>query len=184
MIWTIGVILFIVVILLWLAQSYNHLVRLYAVVREAWSGVEVQLQRRYDLVPQLVETVKQYQIHEREVLQTVTDMRTRSMQADSLEEKSTAEAGLSNALKSLFAVSENYPNLKANENFMQLQQELSRLEDEIQLARRYYNGATRNYNILVQSFPSRIVAHVFGFSEQPYFTLHTSKAHEPPEMPF
>jgi LemA protein len=178
------VIAIIALIALWAMQSYNSLVRLKNIVQEAWSGIDVQLKRRYDLVPNLVKVVKQYSVHEKEVLENVTKMRNMSANTQGVEKKAAAEAGLTGALKSLFAVAENYPNLKANENFLKLQDELSRLEEEIQLARRYYNGAARNYNITVESFPSRIIAGAFGFSEQPYFELDTEEARKNPDITF
>ena len=169
---------------LWLIQGYNQLIHAHAVVKEAWSGIDVQLQRRYDLIPNLVKTVKQYSIHEKDVLENVTKMRSSSMQADSVDQKAEYEAQLTSALKTLFAVAENYPDLKANENFMQLQNQLSQLEDEVQLARRYYNGAARNYNIIVQSFPSHLIASLFGFTQESYFTLSRDEEREAPDIQF
>lgn len=180
---TISILVICALILIWLIQGYNGLVRLKAIVSEAWSGIDVQLKRRYDLIPNLVTVVKQYSIHEKEILENITKMRSISMNETDIEKKAAAESHLTNALKTLFAVSENYPNLKANENFLHLQNELAKLEDEIQLARRYYNGAARNYNISVKSFPSRIIALIFSFNEQPYFTL-PSTDREAPEINF
>ena len=171
-------------IALWSLQSYNGLVRLKAMLNEAWSGINVQLKRRYDLIPNLVATVKEYRMHEKEVLENVTTMRAVSMNAQDIASKSTAEAGLTSALKTLFAVAENYPNLKANENFLSLQSDLSKLEEEIQLARRYYNGTVRNYNIVVHSFPSRIIASIFGFTQQPFFELETTDESKAPKINF
>jgi len=160
-----------ILLILWAIVTYNNLIRLKTLVDEGWSGIDVQLKRRYDLVPNLVAVVKQYAIHEKGVLEDVTKMRAISMGAKSLEEKVAAEKGLTEALKTLFAVAENYPNLKANENFLSLQSELASLETEIQLSRRYYNGASRNYNASVMSFPANIVAKLFGFTPVVYFEI-------------
>lgn len=163
---------------------YNKLVRLRAYVNEAWSGIDVQLKRRYDLIPNLVNTVKGYATHEQEVFENVARMRTAAMGAVGVENKSGAEAGLSGALKTLFAVSENYPELKANTNFLELQKQLSAIEDDLQLSRRYYNGATRNYNIAIQVFPSSIIASLGGFLREPFFELSGDKERENPTVQF
>lgn len=160
-----------ILLILWSVTTYNALVRSKTLVDEGWSGIDVQLKRRYDLIPNLVAVVKQYTIHEKGVLEDVTKMRSISMGAKSLEEKVAAEQGLTAALRTLFAVSEKYPDLKANENFLVLQQELSALETEIQLARRYYNGASRNYNASVMSFPTNLMAKLFGFAPVVYFEI-------------
>jgi LemA protein len=176
----IGIVLFI----LWGMSAYNRLVQLRALTDEGWSGIDVQLKRRYDLIPNLVAVVKQYSIHEKDVLENVTKFRAASMGAHTVEEKAKAEKGLTGALKTLFAVAENYPNLKANENFLTLQQELSTLETEIQLARRYYNGAARNYNVSVASFPSNIIANMFRFEKARYFELGNESEREAPKVKF
>lgn len=152
---------------------FNRLIRMRQMANEAWSGIDVQLKRRSDLIPNLVESVKGYAAHERSVLQEVTDLRgaARALPADDVAHRAQAEGALSVALGKLFAVAENYPDLKASGNFLQLQQQLSDLENEIQMARRYYNGAVRNLNVLVQSFPSSLIAGMFGFSERAYFEL-------------
>lgn len=159
----------------WFVGGYNALVRLYALVQEAWSGIDVQLKRRYDLIPNLVAVVKQYSIHEQSVLENVTKMRSISMQAKTVEEKAQAEGELTQALKTLFAVAENYPNLKANENFMELQKTLTDIEDQIQLARRYYNGTVRNYMIARTSFPTNIIAGIVGFGPASYFEIEPAE---------
>jgi LemA protein len=169
---------------IWFAAAYNGLVTTKALVDEGWSGIDVQLKRRYDLIPNLVATVKQYSFHEKSVLEDVTKFRAAAMGATGPLDKSTTEAGLSGALKTLFAVSERYPDLKANQNFLALQQELSALEHEIQLARRYYNGAARNYNIRVASFPSNIVASVAHFQKVAYFELASSEERKTPRVEF
>lgn len=168
----------------WFIGTFNNLVCLKALIDEAWSGIDVQLKRRYDLIPNLVATVKQYATHEKGIFEEIAQARAASMNATGVAQKAEAEKGLTHALRSLFAVAENYPNLKANENFLSLQKELSSLEHEIQLSRRYYNGAARNYNVLVQSFPSRIAAGMGGFSIVPYFELNSSAERENPRVQF
>ncbi|HBL98664.1 TPA: hypothetical protein DDZ86_03415 [Candidatus Dependentiae bacterium] len=179
-----GILAFVVLVGLWFIQGYNALVRLKAMIDEAWSGINVQLKRRYDLIPNLVAVVKQYSIHEKDVLENIARMRSVSMQATGIEQKAAAEGQLTSALKTLFAVAENYPNLKANENFMSLQKDLSSLEDELQLSRRYYNGAARNYNINVNMFPSRIIAGITGFAVAPFFELESAEERNVPHVQF
>ncbi len=169
---------------LWGISVYNRLVQLQSLSQEGWSGIDVQLKRRYDLVPNLVGVVEGYKIHEKEVLENVTKMRAASMSATTIDGKAEAEKGLTGALKTLFAVAENYPDLKANENFLSLQQELSTLETEIQLARRYYNGTARNLNIAVRSFPSNFIANMFGFAKASYFELDDKAEREAPKVKF
>ncbi len=180
----IGIAAAILVVGFWFMQGYNGLVRLKAMVDEGWSGISVQLKRRYDLIPNLVAVVKQYGIHEKEVLENIARMRSVSMSAVGIEQKAVAEGQLTSALKTLFAVAENYPDLKANQNFMSLQKDLASLEDELQLSRRYYNGAARNYNIGVQMFPSRIIAGVTGFVVAPYFELDSAEERNVPHIQF
>lgn len=172
------------IIVLWFVGSFNSLVNGKALVDEGWSGVDVQLKRRYDLIPNLVAVVKQYASHEKGVFEEVARLRSVSMNATDVAQKAEAEKGLTQALKTLFAVAENYPELKANQNFLSLQKELSAIEHEIQLARRYYNGAARNYNIQVQSFPSRIVAGLGGFNPVSYFELNSAAERENPKVQF
>jgi LemA protein len=152
-----------------LIVSYNRLVRLRNMVREGWSGIDVQLKRRANLIPNLVETVKGYMGHERDLLEKVTDLRSRSMHAGSLGEKQLAENALTGGLARLFAVAEAYPELKASQNFQDLQQQVSEIEDQIQLARRYYNGTVRNLNIAIESFPGNLVAGWFAFQTAEFF---------------
>ena len=170
--------------LLWAVSCYNTFVRLKAMLDEAWSGIDVQLKRRYDLIPNLVATVQGYSVHEKSTLEEVTRMRSVSMHATDVHGKSLAEAGLSHALKTLFAVAERYPDLKANTNFLSLQKELTGIEQEVQLARRYYNGTARNYNMSVQSFPSRIIATMSHFAVVPYFELSSEQEREVPRVKF
>ncbi|GAB6905002.1 Protein LemA [Desulfosarcina cetonica] len=152
-----------------LVLLYNRLVRLRNMVREGWSGIEVQLKRRSNLIPNLVESVKGYMGHERGVLETVSEMRSRSLGAADVSQKQVAENALSAGLARLFAVAENYPELKADRNFQDLQNQLAEIEDQIQLARRYYNGTVRNLNIAVESFPGNLVAGGFGFQPAVFF---------------
>ena len=148
---------------------YNSLVRLRETGETAWSDIDVQLKRRHDLVPNLVETVKGYAGHERETLEAVIEARSRAISADGPEARSRAEAGLTEALRHLFALSESYPELRATENFRHLQRTLVDLEDDIQKSRRYYNAVVRDYNTRVGQVPSNVVARLFGFREREFF---------------
>jgi len=152
---------------------FNSLVRTRQMANEAWSGIDVQLKRRSDLVPNLVEVVKGYAGHERSVLEDVTRLRgaARALPDNDVASRAQAEGALSLALGKLIALAENYPDLKASSNFLELQQELSQLETELQMARRYYNGTVRNQNVLVQSFPSNLIASLFGFGQRQYFEV-------------
>lgn len=152
---------------------FNSLVRTRQMANEAWSGIDVQLKRRSDLVPNLVDAVKGYAGHERSVLEEVTKLRgaARALPDNDVASRAQAETALSLALSKLVALAENYPDLKASQNFLELQQQLSRLETELQMARRYYNGTVRNQNVLVQSFPSNVIASLFGFSQRQYFEV-------------
>ena len=153
---------------MWLVLSFNGLVRRRNRAKEAWADIDVQLKRRYDLIPNLVESVKGYMAHESGVFEKVTEARTRAMGATG-SAKAGAEDMLSGALKSLFAVAENYPQLKANENFLNLQNELTDTEDKIQAARRFYNGNVRDLNTAIQTFPTNLIAGVFGFTAMEFF---------------
>lgn len=159
-------------IALWAMSVYNGLIRLRNLKDEGWSGIDVQLKRRSDLIPNLVQTVKGYAAHEQQTLLQVTEARSMVNSAgDDPAKRMEAENFLTGALRSLFAVAESYPDLKANQNFMQLQEQLSGLEDEIQMSRRYYNGTARDMNIAIQRFPAVLIARQFGFSEAPYFEV-------------
>ena len=177
-------IIIIAAIILWLVGVYNSLVRLKNRMKEAWSDIDVQLKRRYNLIPNLVETVKGYASHEREVFEKVTEARARAMGAGNLKEKAEAENMLSDTLKSLFAVSENYPQLKASENFQKLQDELTDTEDKIQAARRFYNGNVRDYNIKIESFPSNIIASMFNFKKAEFFEVGSEEEKKVPKVEF
>lgn len=179
------IILFVVVILgLWLMGMFNALVRARNRVKEAWSDIDVQLKRRYDLIPNLLETVKGYASHEREVLENVIKARSAAMQAQSVGEHGQAENMLSGALKSLFALSENYPQLRASENFAKLQDELSDTENKIQAARRFYNTNVLDLNNKVEQFPTNIFANVFGFQKASFFELGSAAEREPIKVQF
>jgi LemA protein len=166
--------------------TYNGLVRLRQMVQEAWSGIDVQLKRRADLIPNLIETVKGYAAHEKDTLREVTEMRTRAqaIPSDNIAGRAAAEGMLGQALGRLMAVAEAYPDLKANENFRDLQTQLSAIEGEIQMARRYYNGSTRDLNVKVESFPSNLIANQFGFSKAEYFELEDPADRALPKVSF
>ena len=153
-------------------------------VEEGWSGIEVQLKRRSNLIPNLLETVKGYMGHERELLSKVTELRSQSMQERAVDKKARLEEKLSRSLANVFAVAEGYPDLKANENFSELQAELSEIEDQIQLARRYYNGTVRNLNIQVESFPGNIIAGIFKFTRAEFFEIEDPTERTVPEVSF
>lgn len=175
----------IVIILIWLVAKYNGFVTLRTRAQEAWADIDVQLKRRYDLIPNLVNTVKGYATHESTAFEKVTEARARAMQAGSPSEKADAENQLSGTLKSLFAISEAYPELKANTNFLALQQELSDTENKIQAARRFYNGNVRDLNAGIQMFPGNIIASMFGFTKMDFFQLEeNAAAKEPVEVKF
>jgi len=161
----------VVVVVGWLAASYNGFIRLRTRAEEAWSDIDVQLKRRYDLIPNLIETVKGYMTHERETLESVTNARTAAMGAGTVGEQAASENMLTGALKSLFAVSESYPDLKANENFLELQRELTDTENKIQASRRFYNTNVRDLNIKIESVPSNVVAGIFNFDKREFFEL-------------
>jgi LemA protein len=156
-------------ILLYVMVSYNGLITLRNRVKEAWSDIDVQLKRRYDLIPNLIETVKGYASHEKETFNMVIEARSKAMSATGLKEKGEAENALSGTLKSLFALSENYPELKASVNFLELQKELTDTEDKIQASRRFYNGNVLDFNTKLEMFPTNIIAQMFGFKVSEFF---------------
>ncbi len=172
------------VIAFWLIGIYNGLIKFRNRTDEAWSDIDVQLKRRYNLIPNLVNTVKGYAKHEREVLERVTEARTKAMGAQNPEEKGQAENMLTGALKSLFAVAESYPDLKANQNFLELQRELSDTENKIQAARRFYNGNVRDFNTKIQTFPNNMVAGMLGFTKRDFFELGGEAEREPVKVEF
>lgn len=158
-------------VLVYAVYKYNSFVSQKARMEEAWADIDVQLKRRHDLIPNLMEAVKGYMQHEQETFQQVTEARTKAMNAESVPEQQEAENMLSGALKSLFAVSEDYPQLRASENFQQFQRELADTENKIQAARRFYNANVRDYNTDVDQFPENVIADLFGFTKWEYFEL-------------
>jgi len=171
-------------LLVWAITIYNRLVSHRNHVREGWSGIDVQLKRRADLLPNLIETVKGYLQHERELLTKVTELRARTLAAGDGPERRQAEGLLGAAIGNLIAVAENYPELKADANFRALQGSLAETEEQIQLARRYYNGVVRNLNILIESFPSNLVAGAFGFRPAEYFEIEDAADRAVPKVSF
>ncbi|MCB1382307.1 MAG: LemA family protein [Notoacmeibacter sp.] len=171
---------------LFVVATYNGLVKARQMVREAWSGIDVQLKRRADLIPNIVNTVKGYAAHETETLERVTEMRTRAQNvpAGDIAGRAAAEGMLSQALGRLMAVAEAYPDLKANENFRDLQGTLDKIEGELQMARRYYNGAARDLNVKVESFPSNLVANTFKFEQVAYFEIEDAADRAVPQVSF
>jgi LemA protein len=161
------------VVILYLIFIYNGLVKARQVKEEAWSGIDVQLKRRADLIPNLIETVKGYAAHEKGTLQEIVELRNKAqaVPVGDVAARAVAEGMLSQALGKLFALAEAYPDLKANQNFSELQQSLEEIESEVQMARRYYNGAARDLNVKVESFPSNLVASPFGFAKAAFFEI-------------
>lgn len=168
----------------WIITSYNRLIYNKSLVQEAWSGIDVQLKRRYDLIPNLVNIVKEYSFHEKNIIDDIINARAASMGAVGIHQKESAEISLNSSLKTLFALAEQYPNLKANENFLALQHELSSIENELQLARRYYNGTVRIYTVTIAQFPSNIIAGMFGFDSVSYFEIRRTEERDVPEIKF
>ncbi len=167
----------VIVIAFWLVGTFNGLVSLKNKTDEAWSDIDVQLKRRYDLIPNLVETVKGYAAHEQGTFQKVIEARTAAMGAKSVAEHAQAENMLSQTLKSIFALAEAYPDLKANQNFLQLQGQLAELEDHLQAARRFYNGNVRDFNTKLQVFPTNMIGSTLGFAKRDFFEIaETEKA--------
>ena len=181
------IIVILIVLALWVALTYNSLIVLRNRAKEAWSDIDVQLRRRYDLIPNLVETVKGYASHEKSVFENVTKARANAISAEQSgdpQKMAEAENFLSGTLKSLFAVVENYPDLKASNNFMELQRELRDTEDKIQASRRFYNTNVRDLNIKTEVFPANIVANLFGFSKMSFFEIEEAAAKEPVKVSF
>jgi len=176
----------VVVAVVYAISIYNSLVKNRQLVQEGWSGIDVQLKRRTDLIPNLMEAVKGYMSHERDTLQAVTDARTNAQSAANASpaERAAAEGALSGALGRLIAVAEAYPDLKTSTNFLEFQQALQTIEDEIQLSRRYYNGAVRNLNTTVESFPSNLIANNFKFEKAEYFELENPADRAVPTVKF
>ena len=178
------IVIVVAAIIFWIVATYNRLVSLKNRTEEGWSDIDVQLKRRYDLIPNLMETVKGYAKHEEGVFSKVTEARTSAMSAQGVEAKGKAENMLTGALKSVFAIAEAYPELKANENFLSLQTELSDTENKIQASRRFYNGNVRDLNIAIEAFPGNIIAARFHFAKMELFTLDDEAAKQPVEVKF
>ncbi len=172
------------IIILWLVAVYNGLIKLKNRTDEAWSDIDVQLKRRYDLIPNLIETVKGYAAHEQGTLEKVIQARNQAMQAGGTAEKAKAENELSQTLKSIFALSESYPDLKANQNFAKLQAELSDTENKIQAARRFYNGNVRDFNIKIEVFPNNIIANSLKFTKKEFFEIENQEERKNVEVKF
>lgn len=174
----------IVLLILAVIVMYNMLIQLKVKVEEGWADIDTQLKRRYDLIPNLIETVKGYASHESETFEKVTKARTEAISAGTPEEQAKAENFLTQTLKSLFALSENYPDLKANENFMQLQNTLNEIEEAIQLSRRYYNGTVRDFNTKVQTIPYNLITGLGDFGQRQFFELDDEAQREAPKVSF
>ena len=168
--------------LIWAAVAYNRLVRDRQRVRTAWSDIDVQLKRRYDLIPKLVAAVEQYARYERSTLQTLIELRSRSAQVGAVGDRGALEAQIGNGLRGLVALAEAYPELKADRSFLQLQGELTEVENHIQYARRFYNGAVRNLNTRIDSFPDLLIARLFDYTPQAFFALDDEAQKNSPEM--
>ncbi|WP_421693179.1 LemA family protein [Aestuariivirga sp.] len=174
----------IVLSIAYLVFAYNGLVRNKNLVAEGWSGIDVQLRRRADLIPNLIETVKGYAAHEDKLFHDIAELRAKSISGGSVAEQSAVGQAMSQALGKLFAVAEAYPQLKADANFRDLQDKLAGIEDEIQLSRRYYNGAVRNLNTMIESFPSNLIATQFKFEKAEFFEIGDAAAREVPKVDF
>lgn len=175
------------IVVFWLIGAYNALVKMRNRVKEAWADIDVQLKRRYNLIPNLVEAVKGYAAHEKKVFIDVTEARSKAMQAEAsgdVAKTLEAEKGLTGALKSLFAVVESYPDLKANQNFLDLQAQLTDTEDKIQAARRFYNGNVRDFNTKQETFPTNLIAGMFGFKKADFFEVKDEEARAVPKVSF
>ena len=174
----------VVLLVLWLVSSYNGFVRLRNKSEEAFSAMDVSLKKRYDLIPNFVETVKGYAKHEQDTLQAVINARNMAMNANSPEQKIANDNALSGTLKSLFALTESYPDLKANQNFLSLQNQLSRIEEEIAGSRRYYNGVVNKYNTKTEMFPEKIIETILGFKRKPLYEVNSEAERENVKVSF
>ena len=174
----------VLIILVVSAFIFNRFIKYRFMMREASSGIDVQLKRRHDLIPNIVEAVKGYMQYERKLLEDITNIRARLAGVVDTKEKSGLENELSRGLKNIFAIAENYPDLKANKSFLDLQNSLVEVEDQIQLARRYYNGTVRNYNILAESFPSNLIARIFNFKTAGFFEIEYATERQVPDIKF
>ncbi|HHI69197.1 MAG TPA: LemA family protein [Planctomycetes bacterium] len=178
------VLAFVLILVIWFVAIYNGLVRLKNQVKNAWSQIDVQLKRRHDLIPNLVETVKGYASHEKETLERVVQARSRAMGAQSIDERIQAEGELGQALGRLMLLVESYPDLKANQNFLALQEELTSTENKISFARQFYNDSVMTYNNKIQMFPSNVIAGMFNFKEATFFKVENEAEREAPQVKF
>ena len=169
---------------IYVMTAYNGLVKNKNLVAEGWSGIDVQLKRRADLIPNLIETVKGYAAHEDKLFRDIAELRAKSIAGGTVAEQSAVGQAMSQALGRLFAIAEAYPELKADANFRDLQDKLSGVEDEIQLSRRYYNGAVRNFNTMIESFPSNLIANNFGFTKAEFFEIGDAADRQVPKVDF
>lgn len=176
-----GIVLLLVI---WVMGMYNGLVRFRNQVKNAWSQIDVQLKRRHDLIPNLVETAKGYMKHERETLESITKARTAAMQAQGVAESAKAEGQLSEALSKFMLVVENYPDLKASQNFLALQEELTTTENKVGFARQFYNDQVQQFNIRIESVPTNIIANMFGFKQSEFFEIQVAGEREAPQVKF
>jgi len=173
-----------VLAVLWAIAIYNGLVKRRNIVAEAWSGIEAQLKRRADLIPNLVETVKGYAAHERTTLDELTRLRSASQAGQEIAQRAETERAITAAIGRIMAVAEAYPQLRASENFQSLQKDLAEIEDQIQLSRRYYNGAVRDYNVTIEQVPSNLVASSFAFTKAPFFQIENAADRDVPKVAF
>ena len=173
-----------VIVILYFVFSYNNLIKNKNMVEEGWSGIDVQLKRRSNLIPNILNAVKGYMSHEKQLLKEVTELRSKSDSANTVADQGKAESSLSGSLMNLFAIAENYPELKANENFLDLQKQLQDIENDIQMSRRYYNGTVRNNNVLIESFPSNLVANAFSFQKAEFFEIEDPNVRNVPKVEF
>ncbi|WP_339610872.1 LemA family protein [uncultured Planktosalinus sp.] len=181
---TLVVISLVILVIVYCVYIYNTLIKLRTMVNEAWSGIDVQLQKRHDLIPNIVKVVQGYASHEKNLFESITQLRSRGIKATGVKDQEAAEIGLSKALGELFVVVENYPELKANQNFLELQQELAAVENDLQRARRYYNGSVRNYNILIEQFPSMFIAKAANHSQKEFFDIKNETEKAVPNLNF
>jgi LemA protein len=178
------VLLLIAIGILWFIAAYNGFIKLRNSVEEAFATMDVYMKKRYDLIPNLVETVKGYASHEKETLENVTKARNIAAGAETLEQRAAGENMLTGTLKSLFAVAENYPNLKANENFMDLQKQLQKVEEDIANSRKYYNAVVKEFNTMIQVFPNNIIAGLFRFEKKPMFEVEAAEERQNVKVAF
>ena len=175
------ILILIALTVVWAIFTYNRFIKLKHMVKEAWSGIDVQLKRRFNLIPNLIETIKGYAKHEADTMEQLTRMRTGS---EDVNQRGAEEGRITQAIQNLLAVAEEYPDLKASQNFLDLQNNLDEIENAIQLARRYYNGAVRDFNVLVESFPSNLIANVFSFQNADFFEIELARQRDVPKVEF